>query len=90
MQHTFTYHEDAAHGWVKAPRGLVELLGLADKISECSYQLGDNVYLEEDCDAPLFIETFRERFGSIRLVVKRSECSRIRNYHRYENRIVVA
>lgn len=56
--HTYT---DPSHGWTKAPRKLLKDLGVERHISICSYQRGDFVYLEEDCDAPRL-------FGALRLV----------------------
>jgi hypothetical protein len=53
------YHQDPGHGWIEVPRAEVYRLGVANRISRCSYQQGDRVYLEEDCDAPLFIEAAR-------------------------------
>lgn len=43
------------HGYLVAEKAMLRQLGIADKISNCSYQRLGSVYLEEDCDAPLFI-----------------------------------
>jgi hypothetical protein len=47
-------YDDPAHGWLKASLKDVEALGIADKISGCSFQRGNFVYLEEDCDCTTF------------------------------------
>lgn len=54
-----TYHftNDPGHGWLHVKREELVRLGIADKISSYSYQRGGTVYLEEDCDATLFINT---------------------------------
>ena len=49
-----------SHAWLAVPRELLRKHKLEDKISEHSYQLmlidgSAIVFLEEDCDAPLFI-----------------------------------
>jgi hypothetical protein len=46
-------HSDPGHSWYAVKRSRLEALGLIDKISACSYQRGDTVYLEEDQDASL-------------------------------------
>ena len=52
---TLTYVQDPGHGWIGADRQLLDSLGLADRISEFSYSDGPTVWLEEDCDAPIFL-----------------------------------
>ena len=54
-----TYWQDPGHGWIEAPRALIERLGIAHAISRFSYQDGARCYLEEDCDAPRLIEAMR-------------------------------
>jgi len=60
----FTFHTDPGHGWLEVPMSLLRDLGIADKISSYSYMRGDSAYLEEDCDAGLFVRAFLKRFGS--------------------------
>jgi len=45
-----TQFADPGHSWFSVKRKLLEELDLLDKISACSYQRGETVYLEEDCD----------------------------------------
>jgi len=47
-------HTDGGHGWLAVKRAELVELGILDKVSRYSYQRGDTVYLEEDCDASLF------------------------------------
>lgn len=60
---TYIFHSDPGHGWLAVKRKECEELGILDKISSCSYvsDSGKTIYLEEDCDAPLFLSAKRER-----------------------------
>lgn len=49
------FYSDPGHGWLAVKRTLLNELGIADKVTDYSYQKGGTVYLEEDCDAALFI-----------------------------------
>jgi hypothetical protein len=48
-------YEDPGHGWLAVPVDWLEALGIRDKVSRCSFVRGGTAYLEEDCDAPLFM-----------------------------------
>lgn len=52
---TLDYVQDPGHGWIAADIQRLQSLGLTDKVSSYSYRDGDVVWLEEDCDAPLFV-----------------------------------
>lgn len=54
----FTFHEDPGHGWLEVPYHLLGLFKIKSKVSRYSYINGETVYLEEDCDAPLFIRAY--------------------------------
>ena len=47
---------DSGHGWLKVTHNELRQLGIADKISLYSYSNGEYAYLEEDCDAGVFID----------------------------------
>jgi len=53
---TLIFHEDPGHGWLEVP--FIELvhLGVAGKISTCSYMNAGKAYLEEDCDAGIYLD----------------------------------
>lgn len=53
---SLVFHTDPGHGWLQVPMADVQRLGIADKISRCSYRDGGMAYLEEDCDAPRFLQ----------------------------------
>lgn len=54
---TFEFIEDSGHAWLKVPYQLLETLNLNHKISEFSFRNKEWAWLEEDCDAPLLINT---------------------------------
>ena len=67
---TYTFFKDPGHGWLEVGRDELAMLHIDDAISSYSYQRGDKVYLEEDCDAALFINAlenigFKFTFTSI-------------------------
>ena len=49
---------DSAHAWLEVDTVDIVKIGVADKISEYSYLSKDGTrsYLEEDCDAGVFID----------------------------------
>lgn len=78
------FHSDPSHGWLAVKRELIKDLGIADKITSFSYERGQSVYLEEDCDAALFIETAKAK--GLQFVIehcKPQNYSKIRNYPSY-------
>ncbi len=59
----YTFYEDGGHGWLEVNRADLVELNIATKISPFSYQKGNMVYVEEDCDVPEFVRAYEERFG---------------------------
>ena len=60
--HSYRFFADSGHGWLEVMLDELKTLGLIDAISRYSYRSGPKVYLEEDCDAALFI-TAKENLG---------------------------
>jgi hypothetical protein len=58
---TFPFHVDPGHGWAKVPRKLLAELNIEQTISSYSYQRGDFVYLEEDCDMAKLYDALRAK-----------------------------
>ncbi|MGV2866376.1 hypothetical protein [Achromobacter sp. AGC39] len=84
MQTTYHFHEDPGHAWLEVKRAELVRLNLIGQISGFSYQRGDSVYLEEDCDASLFISEKRKRGEEIRFTDSHTNhSSPIRSYDRY-------
>ncbi len=77
--HLKLYH-DPSHGWLAVKRQTLIDLGIADKVSSHSYQRGDTVYLEEDCDASLFYKATKGQFSVESIYQERTP---IRSYERY-------
>lgn len=63
MNEPFTFHTDPGHGWLEVPQRLLGELEINNKVSTYSYQRGMTVYLEEDCDAILFVGAFEKKYG---------------------------
>lgn len=84
MAKVYIFHSDAGHGWLAVKA--VELIehNLFGEISSFSYTRGQTVYLEEDCDAPKFLNALKEKGieYKIRPAMYR-ERSPIRSYQRY-------
>jgi hypothetical protein len=51
------FYSDPGHGWGAVKRKVLTDLGIAHKITPYSYQKGDTVYLEEDCDLSELVTT---------------------------------
>ena len=58
-----TYHTDPGHGWLEVDRSELDRLGISGRISPYSYMRGATAYLEEDCDATLYIDAVRAETG---------------------------
>lgn len=91
MNHTvsteriFTFHTDPGHGWLEVSKQDLNEFYLTDKISSFSYISDDKntIYLEEDCDASLFISEYRKKYGDIKYTEEYSEDSFVRELEHY-------
>ena len=81
----YIFHEDPGHGWLQVPISEIKELGIADKISPYSYRLRDWCFLEEDCDAGVFIDALKARDIPFKFTdrVYRTTSAPIRNYPQY-------
>ena len=54
---TLDYIQDPSHGWLSVSRAMARTIMGDDfsQISDSSYALNGRLYLEEDCDGPLFM-----------------------------------
>lgn len=89
-QSKFKFYSDDGHGWLAVKKKYLQELGIADKISGYSYQKGLTTYLEEDCDAGIFIkamcDSFTIEYHKMNLeFVRHDGRSPIRSYSRYSN-----
>jgi hypothetical protein len=75
---------DPGHGWAKVKKKELTKLGIENKISGFSYQKGDYVFLEEDCDLAIYAEALKASGVEPKFNVNHSDRqSRIRNYQSY-------
>jgi hypothetical protein len=82
----FYYYQDSGHGWIEVPISLLRELGIADKISFCSYQNGVMAYLEEDVDALRFTQAAETAGLKLKIIVIYEEgLSSIRTYREYRD-----
>jgi len=81
MSKKYVFHTDAGHGWLAVKRKELDELGILDKVSPYSYQKGGTVYLEEDCDASLFMDAKEAKGEKVEIRHGREcDCSAIRSY----------
>jgi hypothetical protein len=79
------YYTDPGHGWLAIKRKVLNDLEVADKITVFSYQKGQTVYLEEDCDAFLVMQKLSEKGITVTFDRKHTNNrSPIRNYNRFD------
>jgi hypothetical protein len=65
MKKKYRLFSDASHAWLEVSFDELVSLGINKQITAWSYYKGNNVYLEEDCDAPLFLQTKKDLTGEI-------------------------
>lgn len=83
MTRIITMHTDPGHGWAEVPRQELFDLGIADKITQFSYQKGDKVFIEEDCDLHTFCTALQQRGVEYRFDEQYKDYTPIRNYQRF-------
>ena len=80
----FHVYSDPGHGWCKVSRKTLAKLGIQDKITTYSYQRGDSVYLEEDCDLSTLIVALRAKGIQPKFIEHTTnKSSKIRSYSHY-------
>lgn len=84
LTYTIPFISDPGHGWGRVVRGAIEDVGIADQISQYSYQDDVFVYLEEDCDLYLFINALEQRGYKVKLDTHHVERTHIRRLPRYK------
>jgi hypothetical protein len=83
MPKQYVFHNDPGHAWLAVKRSELEQLGILHRITRYSYQRGGTVYLEEDCDAPLFIAAKKERGEKVEYRESYQERTPIRSYEAF-------
>lgn len=80
---TILAFSDPSHAWAKVKRKELEKLDILHKISMFSYQKGDYVYLEEDCDLTHYINKLKE--NNVEYKFKSSHTNRQSRIRTYDN-----
>lgn len=83
----YIFHTDPGHGWLAVKRSELKQLAIEDKISTYSYQKGATVYLEEDCDAGVFIEALKASGKEFTCRSSHQENTPIRSYAHYSTTV---
>ena len=65
MTTKYRLFSDPGHAWLEVSLDELEELGIAGRITAWSYRKGTKIYLEEDCDAPLFLQTKKDMTGEV-------------------------
>ena len=79
---TIHCYNDPGHAWARVPRKELVRVGVAHLISACSYQRGDNVFLEEDGDLQTYLRACNPRPTIVDHHTNKR--SKIRNYEDYK------
>lgn len=79
------FFNDPGHGWLRVKTVNLIDLGIADKISAYSYQSGQYAYLEEDCDASVFMNAAKAQGVEVELAPESycNKSSAIRRFNSY-------
>ncbi len=88
MKRNYTFYSDAAHGWMAVHVDEIYVLGIKDEISHYSYILKNTVYLEEDCDAGVFINKAKEIGWDISIKNHPKDRPDIRNFCAYKPELI--
>ena len=83
MQSVYIYEQDPGHGWLHVRRAEIERLGIAREITPYSYQRGDLVFLEEDCDLTTFMRAKKAAGEQMIFDERHVEYTPIRQYDAY-------
>ena len=85
MKFKVKFYTDPGHGWAAVKRGVLTDLGIADKITAYSYQRGQTVYLEEDCDLSTLATALSLKGTVLEYqTIHTDRRSPIRSYERYQ------
>ena len=85
---TLNSYSDPGHGWLKCKRQLLIDLGIDREVTGFSYERKEDVFLEEDCDAPRLIMALQAKGVEVRFrhTSTQSKTSKIRSYFSYRPR----
>ena len=82
---TYTFYSDPSHGWLEVSKKEIEELGIINNVSQYSYINQDMIYLEEDSDASIFINSYKSKYGiNPNIYESNQDNNNIRNYSRFK------
>lgn len=79
MKRSLTLHADDGHAWLEVSLNDIRYLGIWDRISRYSYIKDDRAFLEEDCDANVYLNKAKEEGWKISVTEKYMNNSFVRN-----------
>jgi hypothetical protein len=79
----YRFISDPGHGWLEVPIAEINRLKISGKISNYSYKNGEMAYLEEDCDASLFMKAKLAQNESLEFFDIFQENTPIRGYRSF-------
>jgi hypothetical protein len=79
-----TFFSDPSHAWLKVSKLHLEVFNIANKISSYSYMNGDDVYLEEDCDAVIYLNALKKAGINYNINEQFDDNSIIRSFNHYQ------
>jgi len=82
-QRVYTFFDDPGHAWLEVPIGHLAQLGIINDISRYSYVNGSMAYLEEDCDAGIFMNAARAAGIDVSFREIHQDPTPIRDYPHY-------
>lgn len=82
---TYTFYSDPSHGWLEVSKKELQELSILKNVSEYSYINQDMIYLEEDSDASIFINSYKLKYGmNPKIYEPIQDNNNIRNYNRFK------
>ena len=82
MKHLiFDFHQDGGHAWLKVSKKLFNKTNAnIEHISQFSYEDNNNYYLEQDCDATMYLNNLKDQGIKYSVInIDDGDYSRIRN-----------
>lgn len=80
-----TFHADPSHGWLEVDFADLEALHITAQVSRYSYHSGTRAFLEEDCDAGLYLDAAKANGWTVNITEKFTNGdSFIRSLNRFE------
>lgn len=81
---SYVFHSDPGHAWLAVLIAELLELGIETMISPYSYENNGKAYLEEDCDATVFMNAYEKKMGhKLEYAESYKERTPIRNYDHY-------